>query len=109
MATQRFDNTDGRIRGRALQERRLRKWTEAGGLCAMCHRLTEFSARPGYGFDLDHTSALKADGGKGEDTDDNCQVLCNGPQGCHRKKTAQDMGHKQRREVGADGWPGGAP
>jgi hypothetical protein len=42
----RFDNTDGRMRGRRLQERRLKKWTEAVGCCAKCGRLTEFSARP---------------------------------------------------------------
>lgn len=100
----RFDNTDGRMRGRKLQERRLRVWTKDPH-CAMCRRLVEFSARPGKGFELDHIEPLKADGGKGEDTDDNCQVLCNGPQGCHRTKTAKDMGFKERRAVGPDGWP----
>lgn len=103
--TARFDNTDGRIRGRALQARRLRKWTEAGACCAVCKKLVEFSAREGMGFELDHIEALKASGGNGEDTDDNCQVLCNGPQGCHRSKTARDMGHRERRAVGPDGWP----
>jgi 5-methylcytosine-specific restriction endonuclease McrA len=101
----RYDNTDGRMRGRRLQERRLKKWTEAEGCCAKCGRLTEFNARPGKGFELDHTEPLKADGGKGEDTDENTQVLCNGPTGCHRKKTAKDMGHRERRAVGPDGWP----
>nr|WP_237288617.1 HNH endonuclease [Variovorax sp. PAMC 28711] len=67
----------------------------------MCGRLTAYPS----GFDLDHREALKADGGKGDDTEENTQVLCNGPEGCHRKKTAQDMGWTERRGVGADGWP----
>lgn len=103
MATQRFDNTDGRIRGRKLQDRRKRKWIEAGGHCSMCGRIVELSARPGYGFDLDHVDALKAAGGTGEDTDENTQVLCNGPEGCHRKKTEQDMGWSQSTEFDSSG------
>jgi 5-methylcytosine-specific restriction endonuclease McrA len=102
----RFDNADGRIRGRKLQERRLRIW-KADPHCAMCGRLVELSARPGFGFELDHKVALKASGGEGEDTDENTQVLCCGPQGCHRLKTARDMGHKIRRAAGPDGWPQG--
>lgn len=98
--------TDTRMRGRKLQERRLRIWVR-NPCCAMCGRLVEFSARPGRGFELDHIEPLKAAGGKGEDTDENCQVLCTGPDGCHRSKTAGDMDYRQRREVGEDGWPKG--
>lgn len=98
-----YDNTDGRIRGRALQERRLRIWSK-DPRCAMCRRLVEFSARPGYGFQLDHKLAIT---NGGPDTDENCQVLCAGPNRCHDKKTAQDMGHRQRQAIGEDGWPAG--
>lgn len=75
-----------RMAGRPLQARRLRIWT-SDPTCAHCGRLTVF---PG-GFELDHRIAL-VDGGA--DTDENCQVLCSGPDGCHAKKTAQDLGHR---------------
>jgi len=40
-------------------------------------------------FELDHTVALV---NGGADTDENCQVLCNAPDGgCHRAKTASDL------------------
>lgn len=65
----RFDDSDGRLRGRALQARRLRKWTEAGGLCATCGGLTEYPK----GFELDHRVPLFKGG---PDTEDNLQILC---------------------------------
>lgn len=88
-----------RIRGRALQTLRLRIWT-VNPRCAMCGHVTAF---PG-GFDLDHIKAL--DNGGGND-DTNYQVLCNGPLGCHEKKTATDLGYKfrVRTTTGEDGWP----
>lgn len=52
--------------------------------CAHCGKLCEFPE----GFELDHKVPLFQGG---EDTDENCQVLCFGPDGCHAKKTAQDM------------------
>lgn len=96
-----WDNRDGRIRGRKLQERRLAVWCK-DPRCAMCHRLVEYSARPGLGFQLDHIVAL--DNG-GPDTEENCQVLCCGPGSCHEKKTAVDLGYTQTAKVGTDGWP----
>jgi 5-methylcytosine-specific restriction protein A len=86
-----------RLRGRALQARRLRKWS-ANPCCVRCGRLTAWP----NGFDLDHRVSLE-DGG--QDTDDNTHVLCNGPDGCHRTKTAQDRGYVERKAIGADGWP----
>lgn len=74
---------DTRITGWKLQARRKRLWT-ANPCCAMCGRLTEYP----HGFELDHRVAL-CNGG--EDTDDNCQILCCGEDGCHRKKTRDDM------------------
>lgn len=93
-----------RITGRKLQARRLRVWSKSP-CCAMCGKLVEFSAEPGRGFELDHIQALKADGGIGEDTEANTQVLCCGPDSCHAKKTAKDMGYSLRRPIGLDGWP----
>lgn len=75
---------DRRITGRPLQARRLRLWS-ASPHCAHCGRMTMYP----QGFELDHVVALT---NGGEDTDENCQVLCTGDDGCHRRKTASDMG-----------------
>jgi 5-methylcytosine-specific restriction protein A len=92
-----YDNTDGRLRGRQGVARRLRLWSK-DPKCAMCRRLTDY---PG-GFHIDHKIALI---NGGTDTEDNLQVLCIGPEGCHAKKTAQDLGHRVTRRIGVDGWP----
>lgn len=97
MATQRFDNTDGRMRGRKLQERRFRKWTQAKGCCAKCGMLTAYPE----GFQLDHIKAL-VNGGKDEESQ--TQVLC---LPCHDIKTAIDLGHRTKVVIGEDGWPMG--
>ncbi|QMV50950.1 HNH endonuclease [Ewingella americana] len=75
--------SDNRITGWKLQERRKRLWA-ANPRCAACGQLTEYP----HGFELDHIVSLYKGG---PDTDDNCQILCNGEDGCHRKKTRQDM------------------
>ncbi len=72
-----------RITGWKLQARRKRLWS-ANPCCAMCGRLTEYP----NDFELDHKVALHQGG---EDTDSNCQILCCGADGCHRKKTNDDM------------------
>lgn len=97
----RFDNTDGRLRGRGLQQRRLRKWTEAAGQCAACKCLTEYAdprTNP-RGFHLDHIAHL--DKSK-DDSEENTQVLC---EPCHQAKTAMDLGHRPVVKIGEDGWP----
>ncbi|RYF50296.1 MAG: HNH endonuclease [Comamonadaceae bacterium] len=98
--TKRFDNADGRLRGRALQARRLKVWTK-NPRCAACGRLTAFPE----GFQLDHKVPLfKA----GKDTEENCQVLCvgrAGKPGCHDRKTADDLGYKLPVAIGDDGFP----
>jgi 5-methylcytosine-specific restriction protein A len=86
-----------RIRGRKLQARRLTIWSQ-NPCCAKCGKLTAYPS----GFELDHKVAL--DNG-GPDTDENCQVLCAGMNGCHAKKTADDMGYRFKPTIGADGWP----
>lgn len=93
MATQQFDNTDGRLRGRALQARRLRVWASAEGRCKACKRLTAYPE----GFQLDHVVPLYKGG---EDTEENTQVLCIE---CHDRKTMRDMGYGERVEFSADG------
>lgn len=74
---------DRRITGRKLQDRRLKVWSK-DPRCAMCGRVCDFPS----GFELDHKVPLYQGGA---DTEDNCQVLCSGPDGCHVKKTAQDL------------------
>lgn len=63
----------------------------------MCGKLVAYPA----GFELDHVVSLDA---KGDDEDNNCQVLCidvGDKVGCHRKKTATDMGYKQPKPLRA--------
>ncbi|HBO3572498.1 HNH endonuclease signature motif containing protein [Pseudomonas aeruginosa] len=90
-------SVDRRITGRKLQDRRLRVWAH-NPCCVMCGKLCEF---PG-GFELDHKVPLFKGG---EDTEENCQVLCSGPDGCHAKKTNTDLGRRSKLRVGIDGWP----
>ncbi len=61
----------------------------------MCNTLTPYPD----GFELDHIKALTKGG---EDTDENCQILC---AKCHEVKTASDLGYKIRPRIGLDGWP----
>jgi len=91
-----YDNSP-RIRGRALQARRLRVWAD-DPTCNRCGRITKYPD----GFELDHVIPLCK---KGDDTDDNCQVLCTGVNGCHARKTAEDIGYTFKPTTGADGWP----
>lgn len=80
--------SDRRITGRTLQNRRLRIWSR-NPHCAKCGRLVAYP----HGFELDHVVAL-ANGGA--DTDENCQVLCIGTDGCHEAKTRTDLGQRPR-------------
>ncbi|ORE33782.1 HNH endonuclease [Pseudomonas aeruginosa] len=86
-----------RLKGRALQDRRLKVWSR-NPCCAMCGKLCDFPS----GFELDHKIPLFKGG---EDTEQNCQVLCSGPDGCHAKKTNADLGRRPKLRVGIDGWP----
>ena len=77
---------DVRMTGSALQKRRLKLWTQKP-YCVRCGRLTQFPD----GFELDHEVPLHAGGA---DTEENCQILCvdfDGVEGCHTKKTREDM------------------
>lgn len=74
--------------GRGLQARRLKLWTEAPH-CASCGVLTDYP----HGFELDHIVPLSQGG---QDTEDNCQVLCvwydidGTKHGCHAAKSAEE-------------------
>jgi len=92
MATQRYDNTDGRLRGRKGTARRLRLWTKSP-YCAHCKTLTNYPD----GFQGDHVIPLHKGG---EDDESNMQVLC---LPCHDKKTLKDMGFQPRTEFTTDG------
>lgn len=87
-------NSHGRIQGRAgvaLRTRRL----ALEPLCRDCAdqgKVTE-AVTP------DHIVPLALGG---TDTDDNIRCLC---QPCHAKRTAEQFGHKAKRETGPDGWP----
>lgn len=86
------DNKDGRLRGRRLQETRLRIWADDPH-CAMCRSLVEYP----HGFELDHKQAIHK---AGSNDDDNLQVLC---PPCHASKTAKDMGHTERAQFDSSG------
>lgn len=88
-----YDNNDGRLRGRKLQAARLRIWS-ADPHCARCRKLVAYP----HGFELDHITALHKDGSTNDD--DNMQVLC---PACHRSKTDQDMGYRERAKFDAQG------
>jgi 5-methylcytosine-specific restriction protein A len=81
-----------RIRGRALQRIRAAHFSR-DPLCVICMS----KGRITLATDLDHIVAL-VNGGK--DVEDNRQGLC---ADCHKDKTAQDMGHKQRAKFDAQG------
>lgn len=83
-----------RIRGRKLQRIRARHF-QANPLCVMC----EAENKVAIATELDHIVAL-VNGGK--DEEGNRQGLC---EACHKVKTAKDLGHKRKAQIGLDGWP----
>lgn len=96
MPAAKFDNEDGRLRGRAGVARRLRIWRNHPH-CAMCGRLTEYGQGVINPFHIDHKMPLYKGG---EDTDQNCQVLC---VPCHDSKTEKDMGYRPGPKFDRDG------
>ena len=89
--------TDNRMRGRKLQAFRER-YLRAHPLCERCSK----PGRPVVATEVDHRIAL-VNGGKDFDADPSqAQALCTA---CHKTKTAEDLGHKPQRRIGADGWP----
>lgn len=90
----RYDDHDGRLRGRKAQARRLKLWSK-DPCCAKCGKLTDYPS----GFQADHIVPLFKGG---EDDEKNMQVLC---MVCHDTKTNDDLGRRQTVKVGIDGWP----
>jgi 5-methylcytosine-specific restriction protein A len=83
-----------RLRGQAGVEQRKRRLA-AEPLCRMCKAkgIVRAATVP------DHIVALV---NGGTDDDSNIQCLCRWH---HEAKTREDLGQRQRVEVGADGWP----
>ena len=86
--------TEPRLRGRKLQDTRLRIWSESP-FCQSCKKMVFYPD----GFELDHKRPIHKGGG---DEDENLQVLC--PE-CHNRKTIQEAGKTYRVPIGIDGWP----
>ena len=83
-----------RLRGRAGQVQRRRRLA-AEPLCRRCKE----RGRTVEATVPDHIKPLALGG---TDDDDNIRCLC-GP--CHDEVTAEQFGHRQVAEIGADGWP----
>ena len=84
-----------RIRGRKGQALRERRMKRTHGLCEDClaqNRIVPANV-------VDHINPLALGG---QDIDSNTRNLCDEH---HSKRTAQQFGHKQKVEIGADGWP----
>jgi len=67
----------------------------ANPLCIDCKQLARVKAAEV----IDHIIPLALGG---TDTDDNIRSLCND---CHRKRTAEQFGHRHKPQTALDGWP----
>lgn len=85
---------NSRVRGRKLQRIRERHFYKFP-LCVECEKRGLIRAAT----QLDHIVALT---NGGADVEENRQGLCDD---CHAVKTRIDLGHKERPEIGLDGWP----
>jgi 5-methylcytosine-specific restriction protein A len=84
-----------RLRGRAAVKQRKLRLTRTYGLCEDC----DANGRIQAAAVVDHVIPL-AHGGSDEDT--NTRNLC---KPCHKARTAEQFGHKKRRQIAVDGWP----
>jgi 5-methylcytosine-specific restriction endonuclease McrA len=97
------DPGNKRIRGGKGQEIRKRRLTLSNGLCQRCNGTGRWIGR-GLGRTtaasiVNHIIPL-AHGGP--DEDDNTENLC---RPCDLVVTAEQFNHKQRVQIGEDGWP----
>ena len=99
----RYDDHDGRLRGRKAQARRLRLWSK-DPCCAKCGKLTDYPS----GFEADHIIPLFKGG---EDKEENMQILCvtrdgqGRKAGCHEDKTNADLSRTAKVQIDITGWP----
>lgn len=104
-AGRRYDNSDGRLRGRKLTATRRRIWLRDPH-CAMCRKVVDLAYKSRDPFELDHIKAVSDDG---SNEDDNLQVLCvsfdeyGNKSGCHVDKTNKEQGYKERVEFDTSG------
>lgn len=84
-----------RLRGRRWMEKR-RAWLRKSPLCEDCLELGRVNTSE---LEVDHVVPLYL-GGK--DDESNYRTRCKEH---HKIKTALDMGHQPKTEVGLDGWP----
>ncbi len=86
-----------RLRGRKAVEQRKRRLHRTHGLCEDC--LSEGVVKPAV--EVDHIKPLALGG---SDEDENTRNLCKRH---HEDRTAEQFGHRQKVDIGADGWPTG--
>lgn len=90
-----YDTTPGRLRGRKAVERR-KQWLFRFPLCEICKRQGKVTRAT----EVDHVVPL-CKGGK-DCYETNGMSICSP---CHKAKTLQDMGYKEKVEIGIDGFP----
>lgn len=85
----------------AWQKKRLRILDRDNHLCQPCLK----KGRVTEGNEVDHI-INKASADKHPhidiESDDNLQAICTE---CHENKSAEEKGHKVKRQIGVDGWP----
>ena len=83
--------------GRWLQDFRARYLHEH----PLCERCSTWD-KPVIATEVDHRIAL-TNGGK--DFDEDPGQACGLCEACHKDKTAEDLGHRRKPQIGPDGWP----
>ena len=91
----RWSEREKRLRGRAGMAQRQRRMRDAGWACKDC----KAEGKDVPAAVIDHIVPLALGG---RDEDENTRALCHKH---HRKRTAEQFGHKERPKVGRDGWP----
>lgn len=83
-----------RLSGRKRQQVRTKVF-RANPLCVECEKRGIVT----LATELDHKVAL-VNGGTNEES--NLAGIC---KQCHIRKTAKDLGYKEKKQIGLDGWP----
>ena len=92
-----------RLRGRKAVVQRERRLKRTNGLCERCLGINRWAGkgtgRVSVATVVNHIIPLVHGG---SDDDENTENLC---RPCDLIVTAEQFGHKQKQEIGADGWP----